>query len=57
MNFVISQNSHVLLFNLYEGTCSASGDPHVMTFDGVNTDVYGVGLYTFAQVRVILSIK
>ena len=33
------------------GTCGAWGDPHVVTFDGQNIDVYGVGTYVFIRVQ------
>ena len=29
--------------------CRAWGDPHVITFDGANNDVYGVATYILAQ--------
>ena len=29
--------------------CRAWGDPHVITFDGANNDVYGVATYVLAQ--------
>ena len=31
------------------GTCTASGDPHVLTFDGANNDVYGVAEYILVE--------
>ena len=33
------------------GRCYAWGDPHVVTFDSANNDVYGVANYRFAQVK------
>ena len=29
--------------------CRAWGDPHVVTFDGANNDVYGIATYIMAQ--------
>ena len=31
--------------------CKAWGDPHVITFDGAQNDVYGVGTYIFSQTK------
>ena len=33
------------------GNCNAWGDPHVVTFDGAQNDVYGVANYVFSQVK------
>ena len=31
------------------GECRAWGDPHVVTFDGAQNDVYGVAIYVLAE--------
>ena len=35
--------------------CRAWGDPHVITFDGANNDVYGVATYVLAQSKAALT--
>ena len=37
------------------GECKSTGDPHVVTFDGAQMDVYSTGKYVLAQSNDLLE--